>query len=110
MASLLRTWRRPKSATRSAWPCTLTPANKKAPPLLFDDASLTYFSNPEAIMNKRIVVAFLLLFGAIFTLGGTQSSPSPRASAQEKPSLAARPSALLDCSFISPLDSCIQDR
>ena len=61
-------------------------------------------------MNKRIVIAFLLLFGAMFTFGGTQSSPSPRASAQEKSSLVARPSALLDCSFISPLDSRIRDR
>jgi len=61
-------------------------------------------------MNKRFVIAFLLLFGAMFTFGGTQSGPSPLASAQEKPSLAARPSALLDCSLFSPLDSCIQDR
>ena len=61
-------------------------------------------------MNKRIVVAFLLLFGAMFTFEGTQDGSSMRASAQERLSLAARPSALLDCSFISPLDSYIQDR
>jgi hypothetical protein len=50
------------------------------------------------------------LFGTMFTFGGTQSGPSPRASAQDKPLLATRPSALLDCSFFSPLDSLIQDR
>ena len=61
-------------------------------------------------MNKRIVVAFLLLFGALFTFEGPEDDASLRASAQERPSLAMRSPALLDCSFISPLDSCIQDR
>ncbi|HEY7180510.1 MAG TPA: hypothetical protein VIC84_03775 [Blastocatellia bacterium] len=41
---------------------------------------------------------------------GTQDSSSSRVSAQEKRPLAMRPSALLDCSFISPLDSYIQER
>jgi hypothetical protein len=61
-------------------------------------------------MNKRIVVAFLLLFGLILAFEATQDVSSPRALAQEKPPLRMRPQALLDCSFISPLDSYIQER
>lgn len=61
-------------------------------------------------MNKRIAVAFLLMSGAMFTVEGTQDRSSLRASAQERLSPATRPQALLDCSFVSPLDSHIQDR
>src|SRR5262245_42138562 len=64
----------------------------------------------EEPVNKRIVAAFLLLFGLMFTFEGTQDISSPLALAQEKAPLAIRPVALLDCSFISPLDSYIQER
>jgi hypothetical protein len=55
-------------------------------------------------------MAFLLLFGSMFTFEGAQDRSSLDASAQEKAPLATRPVALLDCSFISPLDSYIQER
>lgn len=61
-------------------------------------------------MIKRIVVAFLVLTGAMFTLDGTQNVSSFRTVAQEKLSPATRPTALLGCSFIDPLDNCIQTR
>lgn len=61
-------------------------------------------------MTKRIVVAFLLLAGSLFTFEGAQNGSSLRAAAQEKPSPAKRPQVLLDCSIIDPLDSYIQDR
>jgi len=61
-------------------------------------------------MSNRIVLAFLLLTGAIFTFDGTQNGSSLRAIAQEKSSPATRPTALIGCSFIDPLDDCIQTR
>jgi len=61
-------------------------------------------------MNKRIVVAFLLLFGALFTFEGTRDGLSLRAVAQEKSSPVSRPPALLGCSFIDTLDDCVQTR
>jgi hypothetical protein len=61
-------------------------------------------------MRKKRLLAFLLLFGALFTFEGPGDGTSLRASAQERPSPAMRSPALLDCSFISPLDSYIQDR
>jgi len=61
-------------------------------------------------MSNRIALAFLLLTGAIFTFNGTQNGSSLRAIAQEKSSPATRPTALLGCSFIDPLDNCIQTR
>jgi hypothetical protein len=72
--------------------------------------AVLYLMRKAASMKKRIAVAFLLLFGAMFTVEGTQDRSPLRASAQERLSLAAKPPALLDCSFISPLDSHIQDR
>jgi len=61
-------------------------------------------------VNKRNAVVFLLLFGAMITFQGTPNDPLPLASAQEKEQLSLRSPAFLDCSFISPLDSYIQDR
>jgi len=61
-------------------------------------------------MSNRIVLAFLLLTGAIFTFDGTQNGSSLRAVAQEKSSPGTRPTALTGCSFIDPLDNCIQTR
>ncbi|MBO0862858.1 MAG: hypothetical protein J2P21_31045 [Chloracidobacterium sp.] len=61
-------------------------------------------------MNKRIAVAFLLLLGVMFTIEGTRCELSSRAAAQEKPSPAPNPSALLGCAFIDALDDSIQTR
>jgi len=61
-------------------------------------------------MSKRIVVAFLLLAGTMFTFEGIQNGESLQAAAQEKSSLATRPQVLLGCSSFDPLDDCIQTR
>ncbi len=61
-------------------------------------------------MNKRIVLAFLLLAGAMISFDGTQNGTQSQAAAQEKSSLAAKPQTLIGCSFIDPLDDCIQTR
>ena len=61
-------------------------------------------------MNKRIALAFLLLLGAMFTFDGRDNGSSLRAIAQEKSLPATRPSITLGCSFIDPLDICIQTR
>jgi len=61
-------------------------------------------------MSKRIIAAVLLLTGAMISIEGTKNGSSFEAAAQEKLSLAPKPQILLDCSFIAPLDNCIQDR
>src|SRR5215475_6575593 len=64
----------------------------------------------EEPVNKRIVVAFLLLFGAMFTFEGTRSGLSARAAAQEKSFPAPKPTVSPGCSSIDALDDCIQTR
>jgi len=61
-------------------------------------------------MRKKRLFAFSLIIALSASFITLRTNPPSIASAQEKSSLIARPSALLDCSFISPLDSCIQDR
>jgi hypothetical protein len=61
-------------------------------------------------MNKRIALAFLLLLGAMFTFDRRDNGSSLRAVAQEKSLPATRPSITPGCSFIDPLDICIQTR
>ncbi len=62
-------------------------------------------------MNRRTFIALLLLTGAIILTEGAQNGSLSSADAQDKLSLADKsPHTLLDCSFISPLDKCIQHR
>jgi hypothetical protein len=61
-------------------------------------------------MSKLIVTALLLLAGAVISIEGTKNGSSSDVEAQEKIPLAVKPSTLLDCSVISPLDKSIQHR
>jgi hypothetical protein len=59
-------------------------------------------------MSKRIIAAVLLLAGAMISIEGTKNGSPFDVAAQEKSS--PRPSVLPGCSFIDPLDNCIQTR